>query len=115
MRSSRYANESISSLTGCAAFISTSGLRVGCFRGCNQGGKSGFVGRRQVRQNLAVQFDSGFLETANELAVRDVGRPAGRADADNPQRPEVPLLAPAPDKSVAQRLLYRFLRRAVQL
>src|SRR5512132_686600 len=60
------------------------GLRLGDKRaeGC-------LILESHIRQNLAVKLDPGFLETAHEAAVGDVGGPARSSDADDPQRTEI--------------------------
>jgi hypothetical protein len=91
------------------------GLCVRGFGSRHQGGECGFIGGGQIRQNLAVQFNAGLFQTADELAVGDVRGAAGCPDADDPERPEIALLAPSSDEAVTQRLFDGFLRRAIQL
>src|ERR1700693_1747114 len=69
----------------------------------------------QVRQNLAIQVDPGFLQPVHEPAVRQLRQARPGSNADNPQGPEIALLQLAADVSVFERLLHRFLRGTVQL
>src|ERR1700694_6050390 len=115
IRSSRCDKES-NSFCGCAAFIQNSlSLGAGCLSLLDKGSKSGFITRRQISQNLAIQFDTGFLQAAHKSAVGDVGSAARRANAHDPQRPEIALLAAPSHIAIAQRLFDGLLRSAVQL
>src|SRR5439155_7326175 len=73
------------------------------------------VGHREVRQNLAIDRHAGLGEPRHESAVGQAVLPSRRIDADDPQTPELALAGPAVTVGVAQRLLDRFLGRAVQL
>jgi hypothetical protein len=86
--------------------------RVGFF---NEGTESRRIVDSDVGQHLAIQIDARALEAIDELAVRDFGRAAGCIDAHDPQRTEIPLLKPAPDVPIPQRLFDGLLCGAVQL
>jgi hypothetical protein len=71
-------------------------------------------GGRHLRQHLAVQVNARLFQTGDEFAVGNVGRPARRVDAGDPQRAEIPLAAAPTDVAVTEGLLDRFLGGAVQ-
>ena len=68
-----------------------------------------------VGQNLAVQFQSRLLQSADKPAVADAVLLRGGGDADDPQRPVLALLLPPAGKGELQSALDRFFRRPVQL
>src|SRR5580704_9229986 len=90
-------------------------LRVGGFRRLDERGKSGRVVGGHVGQNFAIQVYAGLLQAADKLTVGYFSRAAGSADADDPQRTEIALLAPPSDVAIAQRLLDGLLRGPIQL
>src|ERR1700752_1017048 len=69
----------------------------------------------QVRENLAVEFDSGLLQAVDELVVAQPVQLGGGADAHNPQRADLPLALLASGIGKLQPALDRLLRRAVKL
>ena len=85
------------------------------FRFFDKREESGGIVHRDVGKNLAVQFNTRALQTIDEFAVRDFGSAASGIDAHDPQRPEIALLQPAADVSLAQRFLDSFLGCPIQL
>src|SRR6185436_18354564 len=59
------------------------------------GGKSGGLVHRQIREHLAIDVDTGLLEAIDETAVAQVELAGRRVDALDPQRAEVAFLEPA--------------------
>src|SRR5579864_8165654 len=110
MRSSRIASGSFSC---CAGLMLRP--RMGGFCCLNERRKSSGVVRGHVRQDFAIQFDSGLLEAADELAVRDFAGSACGSYTDDPKRTKIALLPPPPDKTVAQRFLNSLLRGPIEL
>src|SRR5581483_10465824 len=62
------------------------------------------IGDRQIAQNLAINLNSGGLQTVNKLRIFDAVVSAGRADAHNPKLAKIALLLTA----VAEGVLPRF-------
>jgi hypothetical protein len=87
---------------------------VGGFRRLNERGKSCCVVGGHVRQNFAIQFDARLFEPSDEFAVRDFRCPAGSADPDDPEGPEIALLSPPSDEPITQRLLDSLLGGPIQ-
>jgi hypothetical protein len=77
--------------------------------------KSRLVADGDLREHLSIEADTGLLESAHELAVRQAVRFAGSADADNPELAEVTLLEPAADVGIPESLLDGFLSGSMQL
>src|SRR5215467_9571026 len=69
---------------------------------------------RQIRENLAIEFDSGFLQSADELVVVQSVQAGGGADAHDPDRAVLPLLLLASGVGKLQSALDGFFRRAVK-
>ena len=65
---------------------------------------------RHIGQHLAIQQYVGFFKGIDEATVREPVRPRGRADASDPQLPEVPLPILAPGVGILLSLIYRFCR-----
>jgi hypothetical protein len=78
------------------------------------GGKLSRVGCGRLRQNLAVEFDAGQLQSVHEFAVGEASLARGGADANDPQRAEITLLAFTADIGEFQRAFHGFLRGTVQ-
>src|SRR5579883_3484800 len=53
--------------------------------------KRGLVFDGQVGEDLAIEFDAGFLEAADEPGVAEAVGLGGGADADDPERAELAL------------------------
>src|SRR5215469_15273263 len=70
---------------------------------------------REIRKNLAIEFDSGFLQSADEARVAQSMLFCGRADAHDPQRPELPFALLASRISELQAAFDRFFGGTVQL
>jgi hypothetical protein len=68
-----------------------------------------------IGEHLAVQADTSPLETADELAVRNIRSTASRVDPNDPQRAEIALFETASDEAVAESLFNGFLGCAIQL
>ena len=70
------------------------------------------IGDRQIGQNLSVQLDVRFVQTANQTRVRNAKSARRRVDADDPQAAEVGfLLAPMEKREppfAVHRLDHRF-------
>src|SRR5258708_27084404 len=110
IRSSRLANESSSCCEGLMSlWLSVSSL--GLFHQRREG--SCVVGG-QIRENLAVQLDSGFFQPADELAVGKSSGAAASSDADDPQRTEIAFFPPASDVSIFLSLFDGLLAGPVQ-
>src|SRR5439155_5808070 len=69
----------------------------------------------ELRQALAIERDAGVLQAAHQLPVGQPVLARGRVDADDPQRPEVALLAAAADERVLERRVDRLFRGAIEL
>src|ERR1700719_2595177 len=69
---------------------------------------------REVGQNLAIQFDSAFFETVDELVVAHPVQFGGGADAHNPERAVLPLFLFASGVGKLEPALYRFFGRPVE-
>src|SRR5437660_4335140 len=111
MRSSRLANESSSCCEGLMSlWLSVSGF--GLF---HQGGEGCCIVGGQIRENLAVQLDSGLFQAANELAIGKSSGAATGSDADDPQRAEIAFLPAASDVSIFLSLFDGLLGGPVQL
>src|SRR5689334_2008973 len=63
-----------------------------------------------VSQDLAVEFDAGYLEPVHELAVADAVQLGSGADADDPDGAILALLLLAAGISKLESALYGFLR-----
>ena len=61
----------------------------GCF---TQRYKTSRIIRRDIGQDLAVEFHTGFFVTADELVLADALSARCRADADDPDGPVLALL-----------------------
>ena len=70
---------------------------------------------RNVRQRLAVQFDIGVLQAADELAIAKSPHPARGVDAHDPQPAEFALADPAVTESVTPSPDERDQRLAVEV
>src|ERR1700678_4470823 len=77
--------------------------------------KSGRIFHRQIRQDLAVQFDAGLLQSADELVVVQPVQAGGGANAHDPDRPVLALLLFAAGIGKLQSALDGFFRGAVKL
>ena len=66
-------------------------------------------------QLLAVELDTRFLESVNELAIAETASPAGSIDAKDPQPSHVPLALAAVPGGVLLGADKAFLRRPQQL
>jgi len=73
-----------------------------------------FIGLGGLRQNFAIQFETGQLHPVHEFAVGEAKVARRGADADNPQRAEITLLALASRVGELERALNGFLRGTVQ-
>src|SRR6187397_1369709 len=69
----------------------------------------------QVREALAIEADTGGLETVDELAVAQSVQPRGRVDAHDPHAAEIALLAAAAGVGIVQRLVDGLLGGLIQL
>src|SRR5262245_50474538 len=78
-------------------------------------GKRGGAGDGEFGQALAIERHARVLQPADERAVRQAVLACRRVDADDPQPPEVALLAAAADKRVLERGVDRLFRSAIQL
>src|SRR5579871_2399345 len=118
MRSSRLDRAS-NSCCGAVLMGTSYSKLLGCcvrgFRLFHERGKCGCIASGQVGQNLAIQIDAGFLQTADEFAVGNFRRAAAGADADNPQRTKIAFLAAASDVGVLLGFFDGFLRSPIQL
>ena len=65
--------------------------------GLDQFGKSFCIVDGDVGQDLAVQGDTGLLQTKHEAAIGNIVQTAGRVDTGDPQSAEVSLLTAASD------------------
>ena len=52
---------------------------------------------RQIRQNLAIQFDASDLQAVDELVIAHAIQLRSGADAHNPERAELPLRCLRPE------------------
>jgi hypothetical protein len=86
-----------------------------CFGSFHQRQKAWGIVDRNVGQHFTIEADSSSLQSADELAVRNVRRPAGGVNAHNPKRAEIALLETPSDISIAQCLFHCFLRSSIQL
>src|ERR1700681_3268096 len=77
--------------------------------------KSRRILHRQIRQNLAIQFNPRNLQPVDELVVAHPIQLRGSADAHDPQRTELPLTLLAPRVGKLQSALDGFFCRAVKL
>src|SRR5580698_3545638 len=77
--------------------------------------KRGSVLNRQVGENLAIQFDSCFLQAVDECVVAHPIQLGGGPDAYDPQRAKLPLALLAPAVGELQAALDGFFSRPVEL
>ena len=82
-------------------------------RALGDGGERLRVAHRDVRERLAVELDPGLLHALHEAVVREAVLARGSVDADDPERPERPLLRLAVAVGVDERVLDLLLREAV--
>ena len=85
------------------------------FGAANQRLEARLIVDRDIGQHFPIERDARALQSADELAVRNLGQAARGVDPDDPQRTEIAFLEPAADVPVAQRLFYGFLCGTVQL
>src|SRR5258708_39461384 len=76
--------------------------------------KSARISYRQVGQNLAVEFDAGYLQTVDELVIAHPIQFGGSADAHDPQRAILPLALFASGVGELKAALDGFFRRTVE-
>src|SRR5882762_2096115 len=69
---------------------------------------------RQVGEDLAIQFNASFLQTADELAVAHAVQLGGGANADDPQRAVLALLLFTPGVGKLQAALDGFFGGAIE-
>src|SRR5215469_18192599 len=77
--------------------------------------KTGGVAHGHVRQNLAVDRDSGRLQAVDQLAVGDAVQTGSGTDALNPQTAVLPLADTAVALGITLRAICRFLGGLVKL
>src|SRR3990172_8313099 len=67
-------------------------LTESCLGGIGKGAESFRVVDSQIREDLPVDLDAGFLQPEDELAVREPVLARGGVHPGDPERPELPLL-----------------------
>src|SRR5271157_5700545 len=95
--------------------LSGRGVAKDGFRLLHESGEACGVIYGDVGQHLAVELDSGGLETVDELRVADVVDLGGGIDAHDPERAELAFFLLASAVSELQSALYGFLRCLVEL
>ena len=83
-----------------------------CFRQATEGRR---ILDRNIRQDLSIHFDSGLLQSGNELVVVQSIQARRGADADDPQAAEVTLSHLAIAIGIYKRLLDGFFSELIQL
>src|SRR5712672_1193189 len=76
--------------------------------------KRGRILNRQVRQNLAVQFDSRDFQPVDKLVIAQPVQLRSSSNAHNPQRPILPLPLLPPAVSELEAAFYGLFGRAVE-
>src|SRR5262249_10916557 len=74
-----------------------------------------FIENREVREDLAIDLDAGFLQARHELAVGHARGASAGVDARDPERAEVALLVAAVAVGVLPRAHHRFLGDAIDV
>ncbi len=96
-------------LGGCELFSQVS------FGSLGQLAKRGHIFKRQMGQQLAVDFDAGAAQTIHQSAVRNTTNSGARIDANDPQRAELALFLAAIAVGVLAGFGYRLLGNAKHL
>src|SRR5258706_5237420 len=73
------------------------------------------IGGREIGERLAVELHARPLEARHELAVAQLVGPGGGVDADDPEAPEVALLAAPADEREVARAVHRLLGGPIEL
>src|SRR5258706_1610786 len=73
------------------------------------------IGGREIGERLAVELHARPLEARHELAVAQLLGPRGGVDADDPEAPEIALLAAPADEREVARAVHRLLRGPIGL
>src|SRR5512135_153725 len=89
-------------------------LRQGGFGSIGERAEPGGVVDREAREDLPVDFDARFFQPEQELAVGEPVLARGGVHADDPERPELPLVVPPVAVGISQRARDGFLRGAEQ-
>src|ERR1700678_3708555 len=88
--------------------------RVRLLRLLRQMRKSRRILNSQIREDLTIELDSGFLQSADELVVVQSIQAGGGADAHDPDRPVLALLLLAAGVGKLQRAIDGFFCRTVE-
>src|SRR6478672_9489994 len=80
-----------------------------------KGGEALLIEHRDVREDLAVDFDLRAAEAVHEPAIRQAVRACGRVDSRDPERAELALAHPTVAERVLARLDDSLLRGAIDL
>src|SRR4249920_2861449 len=95
--------------------VEPSGGRERFFRGRGDRGEALLIEHRDVREDLAVDFDLRAAEAVHEPAIRQAVRACGRVDSRDPERAELALAHPTVAERVLARLDDSLLRGAIDL
>src|ERR1035438_9402654 len=90
------------------------GRRVCCLCLLRQMRKSSRIVYRQLSQDLAIEFDAGFLQSADELVIVHSVQAGAGADAHDPQRAVLALFLLAAGIGKLQPALDGFFCRTVK-